>query len=140
MARDRPPDQCREQSQNCMTDPDEIHRCGGRAGERNLIKAPGGQVNHVPNRSLGKMHLFGSDADFEAFEEVMIKARQRHPIRILADCILSNHWHFVVWPEADGQVTDFFRGLARTHAMRWRAAHQTAFPAGSFIECAPRDV
>ncbi len=62
--------------------------------------APGVQVYHVLNRSVGKMHLFSSDADFEAFQRVMIEAHQRHPIRILAYCILSNHWHFVVWPEA----------------------------------------
>jgi putative transposase len=73
-------------------------------------KAPGGQVYHVLNRSVGKMHLFGKDADFEA--------HQRHPIRILSSCVLSNHWHFAVWPDADGLVTAFCRWLAHTHAMR----------------------
>jgi putative transposase len=66
------------------------------------------------------MHLFRQDADFEAFERVMIEAHRRHPIRILSYCVLSNHWHFVVWPGTDGQVTAFFRWLAHTHAMRWR--------------------
>jgi putative transposase len=79
----------------------------------------------VLNRSVGKVHLFGQEPDFEAFQRVMVEAHRRHPIRILAYCILSNHWHFVVWPEADGQVTDFFRWLAHTHAMRWRVAHRT---------------
>ena len=88
-------------------------------------KAPGGQVYHVLNRSFGKMHLFGKDADLEAFQRVMIEAHQRHPIRILSYCVLSNHWHFAVWPDADGQVTAFFRWLAHTHAMRWRVAHRT---------------
>ena len=27
------------------------------------------------------------DADFEAFQRVMIEARQRHPIRILSSCV-----------------------------------------------------
>ncbi len=85
----------------------------------------GGQVYRVLNRSVGKMHLFGKDADFEAFQRVMIEAHQRHPIRILCYCVLSNHWHFAVWPDADGQVTAFFRWLAHTHAMRWRVAHRT---------------
>ena len=87
--------------------------------------APGGQVYHVLNRSVGRMHLFGKNADFEAFQWVMIEAHQRHSIRILSYCVLSNHWHFVVWPEADGQVTAFFRWLAHTHAMRWMVAHRT---------------
>ncbi|HKI42691.1 MAG TPA: transposase, partial [Mycobacterium sp.] len=88
-------------------------------------KAAGGQVYHVLNRSVGKMHLFGKDADFEAFQRVMIEAHQRYPIRILSYCVLSNHWHFAVWPDADGQVTAFFRWLAHTHAMRWRVVHRT---------------
>ncbi len=82
-------------------------------------KAPGGQVHHVLNRSDGKIYLFGKDADFEAYQRVMIEAYQRHPICILSYCVLSNHWHFAVWPDADGQVTAFFRWLAHTHAMRW---------------------
>ena len=32
---------------------------------------------------------------------------------------------FAVWPDADGQVTAFFRWLAHTYAMRWRVAHRT---------------
>ncbi len=88
-------------------------------------KAPGGHVYHVLNRSVGKRRLFGQDADFAAFQRIMIEAHQRHPIRILSYCVLSNQWHFVVWPKADGEVTDFFRWLAHTHAMRWRVAHRT---------------
>ena len=36
-------------------------------------KAPGGHVYHVLNRSVGRMHLFGKNADFEAFQRVMIE-------------------------------------------------------------------
>ena len=85
-------------------------------------KAPRGQVYHVLNRSVGKMHLFGKDADFETFQRVMIERTERHPIRILSYCVLSNHWHFAVWPDADGQVTALFRWLAHTHATRWRGS------------------
>ena len=80
---------------------------------------------HVLNRAVGRMRLFRKDEDFEAFRRVMVEAYRRHPLGILAYCILSNHWHFVVWPNADGQVTDYFRWLAHTHAMRWRVAHRT---------------
>ncbi|MGA2497788.1 MAG: transposase, partial [Tepidisphaeraceae bacterium] len=80
--------------------------------------APGGLVYHVLNRTVGKMHMFRTDADFDAFQRVMIEAHQRHPIRILAWCLMSNHWHFVVHPARDGQLSDFFRWLANTHAMR----------------------
>ena len=71
------------------------------------------------------MKLFRHDGDYAAFERVLNEAYQRHPIRILSYCIMSNHWHFVVWPKQDGELSQFFRWLAHTHAMRWRVSHET---------------
>jgi putative transposase len=69
--------------------------------------------------------LFRKEADYEAFERIMIEAQARHPTRILAWCLMRNHWHFVVWPREEGEVTAYFRWLAHTHAMRWHVAHGT---------------
>jgi putative transposase len=71
------------------------------------------------------MHLFRKQADFTAFEQAMVETHASQPLRILSYCILSNHWHFVVWPEKDGQLTDFFRRLTHMHAVRWRVSHRT---------------
>lgn len=87
--------------------------------------APGGLIYHVFNRSVGKMHMFKRDADFLAFERVLLEAHRRVPIPILSYCFMSSHWHFVPWPAEDGQLTEFFRWLAHTHAMRWRVSHNT---------------
>jgi putative transposase len=69
--------------------------------------------------------LFRKEADYEAFERIMVEAHERHPTRILAWCLMRNHWHFVVWPREEGEVTAYFRWLAHTHAMRWHVAHGT---------------
>jgi len=87
--------------------------------------APGGLVYHVLNRSVGKMKMFRHDADYLAFERIIHQAYELHPIRILSYCVMPTHWHFVVWPKTDSQVTDFFRWLAHTHAVRWRVSHHT---------------
>ena len=55
----------------------------------------------------------------------MIEAHGLHPLRILAWCAMRTHWHFVVWPQEEGEVTAYFRWLAHTHAMRWHVAHNT---------------
>jgi putative transposase len=86
---------------------------------------PGGLAYHVLNRTVAGLPLFRKDADYEAFERIMIEAHERHPLRILAWCLMRNHWHFVVWPREEGEVTDYFRWLAHTHAMRWHVAHNT---------------
>jgi putative transposase len=92
---------------------------------RHARVAPGGLIYHVLNRSAGRIRLFRKDADFEAFERIMAEAQALHPIRILSWCIMPNHWHFVVRPRRDGEVTAFFRWLAHTHAMRWRVSRRT---------------
>ena len=86
---------------------------------------PGGYVYHVLNRSVGRIALFRCEEDYAAFERVMVEAYARVPLRIMSWCLMKNHWHFVVWPHSDDQVTDFFRALAHTHAMRWRVARRS---------------
>lgn len=86
---------------------------------------PGGLVYHVLNRTAGRWKMFRREPDYEAFQRIMLEAHERHPIDILAYCLMPTHWHFVVYPQRDNQVTPFFRWLAHTHAMRWRVAHHT---------------
>lgn len=87
--------------------------------------APGGFVYHVLNRSAGRVRLFRTPEDFHAFERLIVQAHERSPLPILAWCIMSNHWHFVVRARRDDDLTNFFRWLTHTHAMRWRVAHRT---------------
>src|SRR4051812_9655653 len=83
---------------------------------------PGGYVYHVWNRAAGRLRLFKRPGDYLAFERVMIEAHQRFPLAILDWCLMPNHWHFVTYPEDDGQVTAFFRWLTHTHSMRSHVA------------------
>ena len=85
--------------------------------------APGGIVYHVLNRANGRLRLFKKDEDFEGFERVLLEAHRRVPIRILSWCLMSNHWHFVLWPKSDGELTRFMRWLTLTHAQRWKHSH-----------------
>ncbi len=87
--------------------------------------APGGSVYHVLNRAVARLPLFRKEADYAAFEQVMLEAYERHPTRILAWCLMRDHWHFVIWPRDDGELTAFVRWLSHTHAMRWHVAHGT---------------
>lgn len=82
-------------------------------------------VFHVLNRTVAGLPLFRKGKDYEAFERIMIEAQERHPLRVLAWCLMRNHWHFVVWPRKEGEVTAHFRWLAHTHAMRWHVSHNT---------------
>lgn len=86
----------------------------------------GGLVYHVLNRANGRLPLFRKEADYEAFERVVEEAYAREPLRVLAPCAMPNHWHWVVWPETDRQVSDFFRWLTVSHTQRWHAHYHTS--------------
>ena len=75
--------------------------------------------------SVAGLPLFRKEKDYEAFERIMVEAQARRPTRLLAWCVMRNHWHFVVWPRGEGEVTAHVRWLAHTHAMRWHVAHNT---------------
>jgi putative transposase len=77
-------------------------------------------IFHVLNRGVGRMRLFLTDADFAAFERIVAKTLETRPMRIVAYCLLSNHWHLVLWPEHDGDLGAFMQKLTITHARNWQ--------------------
>jgi putative transposase len=83
--------------------------------------APGGRAYHVLNRGNGRQILFRKDADYAAFEKILEQAVELMPMRVLGWCLMPNHWHLVLWPEADGQLSEFMRWLTVTHAQRLHA-------------------
>jgi putative transposase len=93
---------------------------------RRARRAPGGLVYHVLNRAVARLPLFQKDGDFEAFERVLLVAMAKHPIRLLGYCLMPNHWHMVLWPRQDGELSAFVRWLTHTHSMRWHAHYHTS--------------
>ncbi len=81
---------------------------------------------HCLNRAVARLTIFEKDADYAAFEQVLEAAHARIPLRILAYTLMPNHWHLVVWPQADTEVTEFLQWLTVTHTMRWHAHYQTS--------------
>jgi putative transposase len=93
---------------------------------RRLRVSTGGYAYHVLNRAVGRVRIFAKQRDYEAFEEVIGQAKARLPMRVLAWCVMPTHWHFVLWPRGDGDLSEFMRWLTVTHTQRWHAAHRTA--------------
>ncbi len=74
---------------------------------RRLRFADGGYAYHVLNRAVGRSRIFRKERDFEAFEETVDQAKQRLPMRVLGWRVMSNHWHFVLWPRGHGELSEF---------------------------------
>jgi putative transposase len=84
--------------------------------------ALGGYVYHVLNRANGRAPIFQKAGDYAAMERILGEALAHVPgLRLLAYCLMPNHWHLVVWPRADGELSDFGHWLTLTHTQRWHA-------------------
>ena len=84
----------------------------------------GGLVYHVLNRA-NRMRLFEAAGDYLAFEKVLLEAQEHVNMRTLAYCLMPNHWHLVLWPREDGDLSVFMHWLTLTHTQRWHMAHGT---------------
>ena len=87
--------------------------------------ASGGYVYHVLNRANGRLRIFRKNADFEAFEAILAEGMERVDMRICGYCIMSNHWHLLLWPREDGDLSDYMRWVTLTHTQRYHASHGT---------------
>ena len=88
-----------------------------------------GYVYHVLNRANARMTIFRKDADYEAFETVLAEAVERTQTRLLAYCLMPNHWHLLVWPQLQGELSQFVGWLTLTHTQRWHA-HRKSIGSG----------
>lgn len=84
---------------------------------------PGGVIYHVFNRGNGRMQLFHKPADYEAFAALMGEVREQVPVRLLGYCLMPDHWHLVLWPKRDGELSRFMQRLSTAHVRRQRAGY-----------------
>jgi putative transposase len=77
-------------------------------------------VYHVGNRGSRKGPLFDTWTDYDAFENLVASAREIYSTRITAYCLMENHFHFLVWPHHDDELSQFMHWLTGEHAKRRR--------------------
>ncbi len=81
---------------------------------------------HVLNRRVGRLPLFDKPSDYAAFETILAEAYSRLKSRIVAYCLMPNHWHLLFWPRHEGELSEVLRWITVTHTQRWHAHHHTA--------------
>jgi putative transposase len=85
----------------------------------------GGLIFHVLNRAALGAPLFATDRDCDSFEALMVQARARIDLPLLAYILMPTHFHLVVWPRKDWQLSEYMRWLTLTYTVRVRTSTQT---------------
>jgi putative transposase len=79
------------------------------------------RVYHVLNRGNARGQIFEDAADYDAFQRILLEGLKGYDSRLVAWCLMPNHWHLVLWPRRDGELSDFMGWVTLTHTQRWHA-------------------
>jgi putative transposase len=90
---------------------------------RTARASAGDYCYHVLNRGNGRAEVFHDASDYEAFLELIAAATARLPMRVLGWCLMPNHFHLVVRPHHDGDLSRWMQWLMTSHVRRYRRRH-----------------
>ena len=81
---------------------------------------------HVLNRGNGRLEVFHKDDDYAAFLRLLCEASERVPMRLLAYCLMPNHFHLVVWTHEDGDLSRWMQWLLTSHVRRYHRHYHSS--------------
>lgn len=85
----------------------------------------GEKIYHVLNRANARVQIFNNNKDYQLFESILEEAKEKFNMRILSYSIMPNHWHLVLFPKNDGDLSIFMKWLGNTHTKRWHSVKKT---------------
>lgn len=86
----------------------------------------GGVCYHVINRGNAYAEVFHQDADYATFVKLLATACKRIPMRVLAYCLMPNHFHLVLWPHGEGDLGRFMHWVLTAQVRRYHQVHRSS--------------
>ncbi len=83
----------------------------------------GNEIYHVINRANARLPIF--------FKE---EAKEKYDMRILAYCLMPNHFHLILYPHKDNDLQKFMQWTTLTHTQRWHIKNKTV-GTGHLYQC-----
>jgi putative transposase len=80
---------------------------------------------HVINRGIMRLRVFSTHKEYEHFEKIIEDTTKKIGMRIIAYTIMPNHWHFLLYPKEDRDLSLFMHQITNTHTRQVRARTKT---------------
>ncbi len=65
------------------------------------------------------MRIFHKEADYHAFQNVLVEGLERYEVELFTFCLMPNHWHLVVCPGRDNALGQWLGWVGVTHVRRY---------------------
>jgi putative transposase len=85
-----------------------------------------GGLYHALNRGNLRADIFKKEGDFVAFEKILSEGLERYEIELFSYQLMTNHYHLVLRPLVDGEMSRFMGWVGGTHTMRYHAHYHTS--------------
>ncbi len=85
-----------------------------------------GGLYHALNRGNLRADVFRKEGDFAAFEKILHEGLQKYQVELFSYQLMSNHYHLVLRPLIDGEMSRFMGWIGGTHTMRYHAHYGTS--------------
>jgi len=85
----------------------------------------GNYVYHVINRANARARIFHTKEDYLDFEYLLNEMCELHDMRILAYVVMPNHWHMLLYPKGNGDLSKALQWLGTAHAVRYHRRKDT---------------
>jgi REP element-mobilizing transposase RayT len=104
-------------------------RCLVRVAYRSHASDPRGQApghtDHVLNRGNGGATVFHKDGDYAAFLRLLSTAKTKFSVKVLAFCLMPNHFHLVVQPATEAALSAFMQWWMKSHVRRYHQHYKS---------------
>jgi putative transposase len=87
--------------------------------------------HHILNRGNCRATVLHKPDDDETFVGLLTEAKLPYLMRVLAYCLMFNHFHLALWPVGDGDLRRWTHWLLTAHVQR--------HPIKSGFRCKPVD-
>ena len=85
-----------------------------------------GYIYHVINRGNGRQRVFHKFRDYEAFVNLMIEAISMYEVKILAYCLIPNHFHLLLMPKKADALSQWMQWIMTSHVRRYHRHYNTS--------------
>ena len=92
---------------------------------RTARAAVGGLCYHVINRGNARGEVFHKPEDYASFCRLLQEAADRVRMRVVAYCLMPNHFHLALWPRQDGDLSRFMQWLLTAHVRRYHRHYRS---------------
>ncbi len=87
---------------------------------------PDGIPQHVVNRGNRRATVFTDFADYLGFLAALADAGERTTVRLVAFCLMPNHWHLVLWPVKGREISAYMQVAMNAHIRDLQRRHGTS--------------